>query len=61
LDQIDGLVRPAEDVYYQELQESYTRVRRFLPALLKTVQFGATPAGQEVARNSVESQRPSKP
>lgn len=48
LDQIDSLVRPAEDVYYQELQESYARVRRFLPPLLKIIQFGSTPAGQPV-------------
>lgn len=48
LDQIDALVRPAEDVYYKELQDSYARVRRFLPVLLKTVQFGSTPAGQPV-------------
>ena len=44
--QIDSLVRPPEDVYYNELRTSYRRVRRFLPALLQTVKFGASPAGQ---------------
>jgi TnpA family transposase len=44
--QIDTLVRPPEDVYYNELRTRYRRVRRFLPALLQTVTFGASPAGQ---------------
>ena len=41
---VDSLVRPPEDMYYEELQQSYRRVRRFLPHLLRTVRFGATPA-----------------
>ena len=44
--QIENIVRPPEDVYYRELRGSYRRVRRFLPALLRTVTFGASPAGQ---------------
>jgi hypothetical protein len=44
--QIDALVRPPEDVYYKELRTSYRRVRRFLPTLLKTVVFRASPAGE---------------
>ena len=48
LQQVDSLVRPPEDVYYQDLQDSYPRIRRFLPTLLKTLQFGGTPAGQPV-------------
>jgi Tn3 transposase DDE domain-containing protein len=46
--QVDSLVRPPEDVYYRELECSYQRVRRFLPMLLETVQFGSTPAGESV-------------
>ena len=46
--QVARLVRPPEDVYYQELCESFRRVRTFLPSLLRTVRFGATPAGQPV-------------
>jgi len=42
--QVERLVRPPEDVYYQELCESFRRVRTFLPSLLRTVRFGATPA-----------------
>jgi hypothetical protein len=48
VNQVDSLVRPPEDVYYQELAGSYARVRRFLPALLRTIQFDGTPAGQSV-------------
>src|SRR5580704_720049 len=43
--QIHALVRPPEDVYYKELRTSYRRVCRFLPTLLKTVVFRASPAG----------------
>jgi hypothetical protein len=48
VNQVDALVRPPEDVYFRELEESYRRVRRFLPSLLHTVHFGSTPAGQGV-------------
>jgi TnpA family transposase len=44
--QIENLVRPPEDLYYKELRTSYRRVRRFLPLLLRTVTFGASPAGK---------------
>ena len=46
--QVDSIVRPPEDVYYRQLAGSYARVRRFLPHLLQTVRFDATPAGQPV-------------
>ncbi len=49
LAQVAALVRPPEDVYYQELQQRWRRIRRFLPALLKTISFGATPAGEAIA------------
>ena len=48
VNQVDSLVRPPEDVYYRELAGSYARVRRFLPHLLQTIRFDATPAGQSV-------------
>ena len=48
VDQVDRLVRPSEDIYYQELCDSFRRVRTFLPSLLRTPHFGATPAGQPV-------------
>jgi hypothetical protein len=46
--QVDSLVRPPEDVYYRELAGSHARVRRFLPSLLRTIQFEGTPAGESV-------------
>jgi hypothetical protein len=46
---VASLVRPPEDPYYQELQQSWRRVRRFLPALLTTVRFSCTPAGSALA------------
>jgi TnpA family transposase len=48
LARLDRLVRAPEDHYYTELQQSWRRVRWFLPAWLKTISFGATPAGQGV-------------
>ena len=48
VDQVDHLVRPPEDIYYQELCDSFRRVRTFLPGLLRTPRFGATLAGQPV-------------
>ena len=46
--QVDRLVRPPDEVYYPELQASYRRVRRFLPPLLRTITFAASPASQAV-------------
>jgi len=43
--QIEQLARLPEDLYYEELQQQWRRVRRFLPAVLSTIRFGATPAG----------------
>jgi TnpA family transposase len=48
LNQVDSIVTPPEDVYYKELQDSFSRVRRFLPSLLRTLRFGSTPAGQPI-------------
>jgi TnpA family transposase len=47
--EVDRLIRPPDDVYYQELLASYRRVRQFLPRLLQTITFEASPAGQPVA------------
>jgi len=46
--QVERLVRPPEDIYYQEICDSFRRVRTFLPSLLRTLRFGATPAGHPV-------------
>ncbi|MEE9146074.1 MAG: Tn3 family transposase [Candidatus Tectomicrobia bacterium] len=44
--QVEALTRPPDDHYYSELVDRYRRVRRFLPALLRTVSFEGTQAGQ---------------
>ncbi|MCI0390762.1 MAG: Tn3 family transposase, partial [Acidobacteria bacterium] len=46
---VETLTRPPGEIYYQELEKSWRRVRRFFPALLKTIRFGATPAGQPLS------------
>jgi hypothetical protein len=48
LRELGTLVRPPEDVFYTELQTRYRRVRLFMPALLRHVQFEAAPAGAAV-------------
>lgn len=50
LKSVDALVRPPDDVYYRELNARYRSVRRFLPTLLRSIQFGASPAGDPVVR-----------
>ena len=47
--EVDRLIRPPDDVYSQELQASYRRVRQFVPRLLQTITLEAAPAGQPVA------------
>jgi len=46
--QVDSLIRPPENMYYQELQQAWGRVRKFLLPLVTTVHFGSTPAGKAV-------------
>ncbi len=45
LEQIDIIVRPPGDLYFTELRAQQGKLR-FLPALLRSLAFGATPAGQ---------------
>ena len=47
LEQIDAIVRPPGDLYFTELRAQSGKLR-FLPALLRSVTFGATPAGQPI-------------
>ncbi len=44
--QVETLARPPDDHYDPELVDRYRRVRLFLPALLRTVAFDGTQAGQ---------------
>lgn len=43
---IRKIAKPNHDKYYDELLEQYNTVRRFLPTLLKTIQFKATKEGK---------------
>jgi TnpA family transposase len=45
---VNALIRPADNVYYQELDAKYKTVRRFLPALAEHIRFGANAAGEPV-------------
>ncbi len=45
---VDSLIRPANDVYYRELEAKYRTVRRFLPKLLEHIHFGANAAGKPI-------------
>jgi TnpA family transposase len=46
LDDISALVRPPDDVFYQELSKKHITVARFLPTLLRVLRFKAGPAGE---------------
>jgi TnpA family transposase len=47
---VDTLTRPADDHYYEFLLGHYSTIRRFLPLLLRTIQFEAGKGGQPVLR-----------
>lgn len=46
--EVTALVEPSNEVFYQELEARYRSVRRYLPATLEHLRFGASPAGAEV-------------
>ena len=48
--QVDSLVRPPDDPYFDELLEQYRQIRRFLPHFVRTVGLGAMPGGQPVLK-----------
>ena len=47
--QVADLVGPSDEHYYEDLRSRYSQVRRFLPALLETVEFAPTNASRPVA------------
>ncbi len=47
---IYDLARPADDNYYQEIVARYSSVRRFFPALLRTIEFTSNEAGKPVLK-----------
>ena len=54
------LARPADDNYYQEIVARYPAVRRFFPALLRTVEFASNEARETGAQSTDVSQRPGR-
>lgn len=48
VENVSALIRPADNVYYQELDARYKTVRRFLPILVEHIRFGANAAGEPV-------------
>lgn len=46
LNEVRGLVRPPNDVFYTELEARKATVSRFLPTLLRVIRFDANPAAQ---------------
>lgn len=45
---VGELTRPPEDTYAQELLTRYLMMRRFLPTLLRTLDFASTPGGRPI-------------
>ena len=50
LNDVRNLVRPPDDVFYSELAAKQATVTRFLPTLLRVIQFDANPAAQPLLR-----------
>jgi TnpA family transposase len=50
LNDVRSLVRPPDDVFYSELAAKQATVTRFLPTLLRVIQFDANPAAQPLLR-----------
>jgi hypothetical protein len=48
LNGVNELIRPEDNVYYQELENTYKTVRRFLPTLVKQIKFGANVTGEPI-------------
>jgi Domain of unknown function (DUF4158)/Tn3 transposase DDE domain len=43
---VNGLARPCDDKFHDEMVEQYGRVRRFLPRMLNDIAFKASPGGK---------------
>ncbi len=48
LEGVNALIRPADNVFYAELDAKYTTVRCFLPKLAEHIHFGANAVGEPV-------------
>jgi TnpA family transposase len=49
VDSVTALIRPANNVYFNELDARFRRVRRFLPTLLEHISFGTNIAAEPLA------------
>jgi len=47
---VSGLVRPPDDVFYRELAGKFAIVRRFLPTLLRVIEFDANPGARPLVQ-----------
>jgi hypothetical protein len=65
VDGVIALIRPADNVYYHELDAKYRTVRRFLPARLEHARFGSNSDGKPVVaafdwlRSNIALKKPS--
>ena len=50
LNDIGSLVRPSDDVFYTELAAKQATVTRFLPTLLRVIQFDANPTARPLVQ-----------
>ncbi len=50
METVNTLARPRDDNFYPELRDRYLRVRRFLPTLLRSIEFEGTQAGKPILR-----------
>jgi TnpA family transposase len=50
LNDVNGLVRPPDDVFYTELEARKGTVTRFLPSLLRVIQFDGNPAAKPLVQ-----------
>lgn len=50
LNEVTGLVRPPDDVFYTELEARKATVSRFLPTLLRVIRFDANPAAEPLVQ-----------
>jgi TnpA family transposase len=48
VNKVQEIVRPPNNVYFQELEKRYRRIRVFLPTLLKHLHFGSNHVGKPV-------------
>lgn len=47
---VESLVRPPDDIFFQELDSRYRAIRIFLPAMLKHIHFQSSLGGEAVIK-----------